>query len=222
MAGWSGGERDAVENRTAFHPPLPSLPPCFQIFKQLKLSAGMVLFGWANENHNSLAAVSFGVGLVTLATLIILVSVLAKASLDFHGRGGEVSALLTLGRVLRGFAVPYFQMDWAKSSGTLQVFGVEAAIVAALCFIAVPTLLIFWQIVAKSLQLPKKRLCKAFKERMVAKSKVFLVNSCIVIFPFDRVMLFFKGGREKRKKGARIEGEEGEGERENKRIRKGG
>lgn len=61
---------------------------------------GMVLFGWANLNHTSIAGVIFGVGLVTLGNLVILVSVLAKLSLDFPAREGEVSALINLARTL--------------------------------------------------------------------------------------------------------------------------
>lgn len=116
---------------------LPTLPG------MILYVVGMVLFGWANLHHTSLAAVIFGVGLVTLGNLVILVSVLAKTSLDFPGREGEVSALINLVRVLGGFAVPYFQTIWAEEAGTLVVFGTEGAVVAGLWLLSVPPLFFF-------------------------------------------------------------------------------
>lgn len=92
---------------------LPTLPG------MILYVVGMILFGWANLHHTSLAGVIFGVGLVTLGNLVILVSVLAKASLDFPGREGEISAIINLVRVLGGFAVPYFETIWAEKSGAL-------------------------------------------------------------------------------------------------------
>jgi MFS family permease len=74
---------------------------------------GMCLYGWANLHHTSIAGVLFGVGLVTFGNIVILVSILAKSSLDFPGREGEISGLINLVRVLGGFAVPYFQTTWA-------------------------------------------------------------------------------------------------------------
>jgi len=40
---------------------------------------------------------------------------------------GEVSALITLARILGGFAVAYFQVPWAARYGAIQTYGVEAA-----------------------------------------------------------------------------------------------
>jgi hypothetical protein len=40
---------------------------------------------------------------------------------------GEVSALVTLARILGGFAVAYFQVPWAAKNGAIQTYGVEAA-----------------------------------------------------------------------------------------------
>lgn len=53
---------------------------------------------------------------------------------------GEMSALLNLARVLGGFSVTYFQVPWALKHGALQVFGCEAAVVAALFLLVVPVL----------------------------------------------------------------------------------
>jgi hypothetical protein len=51
-----------------------------------------------------------------------------------------MSALLNHFRVLGGFAVPYFQIEWALSRGAHVVFGVEAAIVTGLFLIFIPFL----------------------------------------------------------------------------------
>lgn len=104
---------------------------------------GMCLFGWANLKKESLAGVIFGWGFVEVGTVIIVVSVLAKSSLDFPGREGEISALVNLARVLGGFAVPYFETIWAEKAGTLVVFGAEGGIVAGLWLLSVPTLFLF-------------------------------------------------------------------------------
>ena len=38
-----------------------------------------------------------------------------------------MSALITLARILGGFAVAYFQVPWAARYGAIQTYGVEAA-----------------------------------------------------------------------------------------------
>ncbi|UZJ52933.1 hypothetical protein CBS101457_002253 [Exobasidium rhododendri] len=131
---------------------LPTLPG------MLLYVAGMILFGWANLHHTSIAASIFGVGLVSLGNLVILVAVLAKTSLDFPGREGEVSALINLGRVLGGFAVPFFETVWAEESGAFVVFGTEGGIVAALWLVSVPVLFIFGKSIRERFSIKTKSL----------------------------------------------------------------
>lgn len=120
---------------------------------------GMCLFGWGNQvKEGRIAAVIFGVGLVTLGNLVILVAVLAKSSLDFPGREGEISAIINLVRVLGGFAVPYFETIWAEESGTMVVFGTEGAVVAALWFISVPVLFVFGKTIREHFSIKAKAL----------------------------------------------------------------
>ena len=56
------------------------------------------------------------------------------------GVKGETSALLNLFRTLGGFSVTFFQVPWATKHGALQTFGCEAAVVAGLFLIVVPTM----------------------------------------------------------------------------------
>ncbi|KAG8680319.1 hypothetical protein FRC08_016389 [Ceratobasidium sp. 394] len=55
-------------------------------------------------------------------------------------RQGEISAILNWARVLGGFSVAYYQVPWAERAGSLQVFGVEAAIVVGITALIIPVL----------------------------------------------------------------------------------
>ncbi|KAJ6473840.1 MFS general substrate transporter [Mycena sanguinolenta] len=101
---------------------------------------GFVTLGAAFQKHLSPGAVIMGWGLAELAIMINTVAVYAYCNDAFPKHQGEVSALINLCRVLGGFAVAYFQVPWATKHGALQVFGVEAAIVAGLFLLVVPAL----------------------------------------------------------------------------------
>ncbi|KAG2061658.1 MFS general substrate transporter [Suillus hirtellus] len=98
---------------------------------------GFLTLGVGIQNLSE-AALIMGWGIAIVAITINTVAVYAYCNDCFPRRAGEVSALLNLARALGGFAVAYFQVPWATKSGGLVVFGVEAALVIALFFIAVP------------------------------------------------------------------------------------
>ncbi|KAI7950492.1 hypothetical protein MJO29_009166 [Puccinia striiformis f. sp. tritici] len=78
---------------------------------------GFVVLGGAFEHKWNLVAVVFGWGMAEVGIMITTVAT---------------------SRVLGGFAVPYFQIEWASKKGALQSFGCEAAIQAGLFLLIVP------------------------------------------------------------------------------------
>ncbi|EGG00294.1 uncharacterized protein MELLADRAFT_111982 [Melampsora larici-populina 98AG31] len=100
---------------------------------------GLILLGAAFQEKLSVAAIVIGWGLAEVATMVTTVACLNYANNTFPFPG-EISALLNQGRVLGGFAVPYFQIKWASSRGALETFGCEAAFVTLLFLLVVPIL----------------------------------------------------------------------------------
>ncbi|KAH7882827.1 MFS general substrate transporter [Phlebopus sp. FC_14] len=98
---------------------------------------GFLVMG-AGIQHLNIAGLILGWGIAEIAVMINTVVIYAYCNDCFPRRQGEVSALLNLARTLGGFSVAYFQVPWATEAGGLQTFGVEAAIVIGLFFIAVP------------------------------------------------------------------------------------
>ncbi|WAR59455.1 hypothetical protein PtB15_11B95 [Puccinia triticina] len=98
---------------------------------------GFVVLGGAFEHKWNLVAVVFGWGMAEVGIMISTVSALNYLNNSFFFPG-EISALMSQARVLGGFAVPYFQIEWASKKGALQSFGCEAAIQAALFLLIVP------------------------------------------------------------------------------------
>ncbi|KAF7430350.1 hypothetical protein PC9H_006055 [Pleurotus ostreatus] len=101
---------------------------------------GFVLLGASLQNHLSVVALIFGWGIAQLGIMIATVSVYAYCNDCFPRQQGEISALLTVSRILGGFSVAYYQVPWAEKHGALQTFGVEAAIVVGLFILIVPFL----------------------------------------------------------------------------------
>ncbi|EDR01960.1 uncharacterized protein LACBIDRAFT_310240 [Laccaria bicolor S238N-H82] len=101
---------------------------------------GFVLLGASFQNHLGTVALVFGWGIAELSIMINTVAVYAYCSDVFPKHQGEVSALINLARILGGFSVAYFQIPWSLKHGAIQVFGVEAAIVAGLFLLFVPFL----------------------------------------------------------------------------------
>ncbi|PLW14193.1 hypothetical protein PCANC_00168 [Puccinia coronata f. sp. avenae] len=101
------------------------------------IAAGFVVLGGAFQYKWNLAAVVFGWGMAEVGIMITTVAILNYLNNSFFFPG-EISALMSQARILGGFAVPYFQIEWASKKGALQSFGCEAAIQAGLFLLAVP------------------------------------------------------------------------------------
>ncbi|KAI0284706.1 hypothetical protein BGY98DRAFT_1173863 [Russula aff. rugulosa BPL654] len=100
---------------------------------------GFVVLGVALKEHKSVFALVMGWGLLVAAVMMNTVAVYAYTNDCFPKFQGEISALQNLARVLGGFSVAYFQVPWATKHGALQTLGCEAAIVAGLFILIVPT-----------------------------------------------------------------------------------
>ncbi|CAK5277845.1 unnamed protein product, partial [Mycena citricolor] len=98
---------------------------------------GFLLLGFGFQNHN-LAGVIMGWLLGQIAIMLNTTAIYAYLKDCFPAHQGEVSALFNFFRTICGFAVVYFQFAWFDARGGLQVFGCEAAIVAALFHLIVP------------------------------------------------------------------------------------
>jgi len=101
---------------------------------------GFVLLGAALQKHLSVGALIMGWGISEVAIMVNTVAIYTYTNACFPKHQGEISALLNLARVLGGFSVAYFQVPWAIKHGALQTLGCEAAIVAGLFILIVPTL----------------------------------------------------------------------------------
>jgi len=101
---------------------------------------GFVVLGAAFEKHLSVGAVVMGWGISLAALIVNTVPIYAYANDCFPKYQGEISALLSLARVLVGFGVPYFQVPWSIKHGAMQTLGCEAAIATGFFLLIVPAL----------------------------------------------------------------------------------
>ncbi|KAG8712014.1 hypothetical protein FRC08_015137 [Ceratobasidium sp. 394] len=101
---------------------------------------GLITLGATLQHRLSIFGVIFGWGMIVFGTMQIVTSIYVYCSDLLPDRQGEISAILNMARVLGGFSVPYYQVPWAERAGSLQVFGVEAAIVVGVTALIIPVL----------------------------------------------------------------------------------
>ncbi|KAI0477390.1 MFS general substrate transporter [Xylariaceae sp. FL0804] len=92
---------------------------------------GLVILGQSLENgwHYMVTSVAWG---LYVFGIMITTTAVSSYNLDCYPEAsGEVSAWVNNSRTMGGFAVSYFQVAWATSSGTRISFGVQAAICAS-------------------------------------------------------------------------------------------
>ena len=108
----------------------------------LLIVPGLVLVGQALRKHLTVVAIIFGWGMYVCGYMIQTVGITAYALDSYPNAPGEVSALIGFARLIGGFSVGYFQLDWAKRSGFDGSFGAQAGIAAA-GFCIIPVLHIY-------------------------------------------------------------------------------
>ena len=93
--------------------------------------SGVALVGQALGHRLHWAAIAFGWAMYVTGYMILSVAVTAYVLDAYPSAPGELSALLNLARILGGFSVGYFQLDWGTAVGFDESFGVQAAIIGA-------------------------------------------------------------------------------------------
>lgn len=95
------------------------------------MCAGLILVGQALAKHLHWVALAFGWAMYVGGYMVVSVAITAHALDAYPNAPGEVSTLINLSRILGGFAVGYFELEWGLKEGFDVSFGIQAAIVAA-------------------------------------------------------------------------------------------
>lgn len=111
---------------------LPAIYPALVL-----MVPGLVLIGQALRYHLHWVALVFGWGMYVGGYMILSVAITAYALDAYPTASGEVSALLTFSRIIGGFAVGYFQLNWGLSAGYDVSFGIQGAVVGASLIIVI-------------------------------------------------------------------------------------
>lgn len=104
---------------------------------QVFMVAGLVLVGQSLKHVLSWVALAFGWGMYVAGIMIVSVAITAYALDSYPNAPGELSAFVNFARIIGGFAVGYFQLEWGVRSGFDVSFGVQAAVVGASSIIIV-------------------------------------------------------------------------------------
>ena len=97
--------------------------------------SGLILMGFALEREYHYMLSALGWGLYVFGTMIVTVAVNSYVLDGYPEASGEVAAWVNFGRILGGFIVSYFMVEWAEKQGTIRQFGTMCGIVGAAFFI---------------------------------------------------------------------------------------
>ncbi|KAL1387433.1 major facilitator superfamily domain-containing protein [Phyllosticta capitalensis] len=91
---------------------------------------GLVLFGETLQHHLHWVGLAFGWGMNCFSTLGAMTAISAYVLDCFPDHASLASAWINFWRVIGGFSVAYFQLDWVARNGPSVTFGCQAAIIA--------------------------------------------------------------------------------------------
>ncbi len=97
----------------------------------LLMVPGIVLVGIVLQHHLSWPALACGWAMYVVGIMISAVGITTYLLDCYSTASGEMSALINLARILGGFAVGYFQLDWGLKAGFDVSFGVQGGILGA-------------------------------------------------------------------------------------------
>jgi hypothetical protein len=89
--------------------------------------SGLIVLGFALEQHLNYGVVVVGWGLFTFGIMTTSVAVTTYAIDAYPMAPGEVSGFINFMRVIGGFSVGYFQQPWGVKMGFDVSFGIQAA-----------------------------------------------------------------------------------------------
>lgn len=92
--------------------------------------SGLVLVGFALQQHYHYMLVALGWGLYTFGMIINSASVNMYVLNSYPEASGEVGMWINFSRTAGGFIISYFQVEWVSHVGAEAAFGTQAAISA--------------------------------------------------------------------------------------------
>lgn len=110
--------------------------------------AGLVLIGFALEDHYHYMVIAMGWSLYIFGIMIATVTVNSYTLDCYPEASGEAGAWLICGRTICGFIISYEQIPWADAVGTRTTFSIQAG----LCVVGL-LLMIGLQIYGKKLRM---------------------------------------------------------------------
>lgn len=100
-------------------------------FSAILTVPGLVLFGQTMHHHLHWLGLVFGWGMYICGSQIFTVAITEYALDSYSNASGEVACLINFSRIIGGFSVGYFQLDWGLKEGFDVSFGIQSAVVAA-------------------------------------------------------------------------------------------
>ena len=100
---------------------------------------GLVLFGQTLDKHLSWLGLAFGWGMLCFCTLANMTVISAYVLDCFPDHAALASAWINFWRVIGGFTVIYFQVQWVALDGPAVSFGCQGVVIAGAVFSVVAT-----------------------------------------------------------------------------------
>ncbi|KAL6250091.1 hypothetical protein RBB50_002392 [Rhinocladiella similis] len=116
-----------VRLHNGIYAPEARIPPIY--FATLFMVPGLVLLGQALASRLSWVAIAAGWILYVVGGIISTVATTTYLVDSYAIASAEISTILNFARLITGFAISYFQVDWGNKVGYNNSFGTQAGIV---------------------------------------------------------------------------------------------
>ncbi|KAK1750474.1 major facilitator superfamily [Echria macrotheca] len=102
-------------------------------------AAGLIVFGQTLQHHLSWVGLAFGWGMLCFCTLANMTAISAYLLDCLPDHAALTGAWLNFWRVIGGFTVTYFQIQWVVRNGPGISFGCQAVVIVGAAFAVVAT-----------------------------------------------------------------------------------